>query len=197
MAAIGGEDQVLLEVSVRLAQKRDNPGVIGECVDERIAVGQIELGRLDEQTVQVGRIDGPNAADATASGQDADVLAVSDDIDAAEAQRLFHKLGQGQRENAVAQGSRLENDGPLCLLGHLCTLFHEQTQNVITRLHHYGFRLYLILGSAASSDRLCQANGLVFEVQPSARCAGALWRHDRWRGTPLPPPGRSPRVCRI
>jgi hypothetical protein len=43
VAAVGGEDQILLEIAPGIAQEGDNPGIIGEHVDERVMVGRSKL----------------------------------------------------------------------------------------------------------------------------------------------------------
>jgi len=55
-------------------------------------VDQIEPHGLDEHPVQIDRVDGANAVHATASGQDADILGVADQIDAAQVEGLSDQL---------------------------------------------------------------------------------------------------------
>jgi len=42
-AAIGGEDEVLFEMAVRLSQEAYDPGVIGEKIDQPVTIGEMKI----------------------------------------------------------------------------------------------------------------------------------------------------------
>lgn len=84
LAAVCGEDKVLLEAALGFSEETHYPGISGEGLDEAVAAGGLKVGGVAEEPVDFEAVDCPDCVDAGPAGEIAYVVAAPDHIYCAE-----------------------------------------------------------------------------------------------------------------
>lgn len=135
VAAMGRENQVPLKIAVRLAKKRNNPGILCKRHYQGVPVSKVKFPFPCEKPMQSYRINRPHRVHAASSRQYPRIFRMPDYIHPAWAYGLFHKLRQWQSQDAIPYRPRLQNHSPLALLHRFGNLFPQFIYDIASRTH--------------------------------------------------------------
>lgn len=135
LAAVRGENKVLLEGALGFSKETYYPGISCEGIDEAIAAGGLKVERVTKKSVHIKGIEGADFVNTSSCGEIAYVVAAAYHIYYAKLEGVFHKPGKGQCEYAISNGAGLNYHGASGPFEGLFTVVGKQIEDTCRRAH--------------------------------------------------------------